>query len=176
MLKKSALLGGLMVLLSTSAVLAKEYLLEASAGAESESKSLFSRVGVIKDDGTIDWGNKIKLGSGKSPCVAIQGMNAVMVHRGHTTETEDELYYRIGTIDLTTMAATWGPEVKYAKGDRPFVTLRGTRVVEVHQAKDKDKLFISTGTIDTQRKQITWSATLQYDADGRNPSLGIDAE
>lgn len=161
------------VVLSYSPVLSKEFFVEVSAGAEEEADVMFSRVGVLQESGTIDWGNKIRIGKGKSPCVSVEGINTVVVHRGHERETEDELYYHIGVIDLTSMSVSWGPEVKYVKGDRPFVSLKGTRVIAVYQAKEKDKLFIMSGTIDVQRKQISWGEATMYDPKGRNPSLDL---
>ncbi len=160
------------VALSYNPAFSKEFFVEVSAGAEEDAEVMFSRVGVVHEGG-IDWGNKIRIGKGKSPCVSVEGMNAVVVHRGHTSETEDELFYHIGVVDLTSMSVAWGPEVRYVKGDKPFVTLKGTRVIAVYQAKDKEKLFIMNGTIDVARKQIAWGEPALYDPKGRNPSLDL---
>ena len=165
-----------MVLLSFSAALAKDYFLEVSTGSGSEETNLFSRIGVFKDDGSIDWGNKIKIGKGKSASAALQGKSTVLVYKGSQADTEDDLFYRVGTVDLTTMVPTWGPEVKYSKGSAPAVTLKGTRVVEVHQSPSKDTIWIINGVIDTQRQQITWGTSTKYDEAGRGPDISLETE
>lgn len=161
------------VALSYSTVFAKEFFVEVSAGVEEEADVMFSRVGMVKEDGTIDWGNKIRIGKGKWPSVAVEGMNTVVVHRGYQKETENDLYYHIGTVDLASLSVSWGPEVNYVKGDRPSVSLHGTRVIAVYQAVDKEKLYIMVGTIDVQRKQISWGEASLYDPRGRNSSLDL---
>ena len=175
--KRGLLIGVLAaVALSYGSAFAGQYFVEVSAGSESENNSLFSRVGTFKEDGTIDWGNNIKIGKGKSPSVALQGKNAVLVYRGTSSENEDELFYRVGTVDLTTMAATWGAEVKYSKGAGPSVALKGTRVVEVHQSPAKDKIWITVGVMDPQRQQIAWGTSVLYDEAGRSPAISIEGE
>lgn len=153
-----------------------QHFVEVSIGSEAEKDNLFSRIGVIKEDGGIDWGNKVKVGKGKTPSVSLDGKNAVLVYRGSQTETEDELFYRVGTIDLTTMMATWGAEVKYVRGGNPSVALKGTRVVEVHQSPAKDNTWIAVGVIDTQRQQIAWGAPVKYDDAGRGPAISLEGE
>lgn len=164
-----------LVLLMAFAAVAQEFVVEVSGGAGEQADNLFSRVGKVKEDGTMDWGNKIKIGKGKGPCVAVDGKGAVLVNRGGTNDTKDDLFYRVGTVDLTTMVVTWGAEVKYDKGDRPSVSFKGTRVIEVHQSGETDRLWITSGVLDVQRQQIAFIPAVKYDPDGTNPSIAVES-
>lgn len=173
MRKRVAFLTGILTLALTCPIFAQNCFVEVSSGAADQEDNMFSRVCKIKEDGTLDWGNKIKIGKGKSPCVFLDGKIAVLVHRGSTKESAEDLFYHVGAVDLTTMAVTWGPEVKYGNGAQPFVSFKGNRVVEVHQSGDHDRLWITMGTIDVQRQQISFGEAVKYDPEGRNPSVSL---
>lgn len=167
------LLASVLTLALTFPAFAEDCFVEVSSGSGDQEDVMFSRVCKIKDDGTLDWGNKTKIGKGKSHNVYLDGKTAVLVHRGAAKDTEETLFYHVGTVDLTTMAITWGPEVKYANGSQPSVSFKGTRIVQTHRSPNNDRLWIMTGTIDVQRQQIAFGEPVKYDEAGRSPSVSL---
>lgn len=175
MFRRVLLTTGALVLAMALAAFAQEFVVEVSAGGGDQADNLFSRVGKIKEDGSMDWGNKIKIGKGKGPSVAADGKTAVLVSRGAGNETKDDLFYRVGTVDLTAMTIAWGAEVNFSKGDRPSVSFKGIRVVEVHQSPDNERLWIMNGILEVQRQQITFGQAVKYDPDGSNPTIAVES-
>lgn len=173
MSKKAVFLAGIFTLALAFPVFAQDCFVEVSSGAGDQEEVMFSRLCKIKDDGTLDWGNKIKIGKGKSHAVYLDGKTAVLVHRGAAKETEETLFYHVGTVDLTTMVVAWGPEVQYGKGAQPSVSFKGTRVIEAHRSPNSDRLWIMIGTIDVQRQQITFGEAAKYDETGRSPAISL---
>ena len=169
MLKKTSLLmSGLAFVAFASAAFGAQLAVEVSQAADSDN--IYSRVGIISEDGSIDWGNKIKAGSGKSPCVTAEGSVAVLVY---LNEKKGELVYQVGDVDPDRVRVDWGPAVSYGGGRRPFFSLHNGQLIEVHQGKNKDKLFCQIGDVDTKRQQITFSAATSYDEQGRSPSIAL---
>jgi hypothetical protein len=171
--KKAMLLAGVFTLALVLPVFAQDVFVEISSGSGDQEEVMFSRVCKIKEDGTLDWGNKVKIGKGKSHCAYLDGKIAVLVHRGAGKETEDALFYHVGTVDLTTMTVNWGPEVQYGSGAQPSVSFKGNQIVQAHRSPNNDRLWIMTGTIDVARQQITFGAPVKYDEAGRSPSISL---
>ncbi len=173
MRNRAIFLAGVFALALALPTFAQDVFVEVSSGSGDQEEVMFSRLCKIKEDGTLDWGNKVKIGKGKSHNVYLDGKTAVLVHRGAAKETEETLYYHVGTVDLTTMTVAWGPEVQYGKGSQPSVSFKGTRVVQVHRSPNSDRLWIMTGAIDVARQQITFGEAVKYDETGRSPSISL---
>jgi hypothetical protein len=172
MFRRALLLTGVLLLSLAFAALAQEFVVQVNQGAGDQSDYLFSRVGKVKEDGSMDWGNSTKIAKGKSACVAVEGKTAVLVKRG-TGDAKEDLLYQVGTVDLNTMTVAWGPEVRFNKGASPFVSFKGTRVVVVNQSPDSERLWMMVGVLEVQRQQITFGQAVKYD-NGANPAIGIE--
>lgn len=156
------------VLLAVSAAWAKEYVVEVSNSSASDN--IYYRVGLVREDGAVDWGIETKAEEeGKSLGVTTGGGTAIMIFRND----EDEIFYKVGAVSTETLTVEWGPKQEFAKGKSPVVDLEGTRVTAVYQGTKKEVLYIMTGWLEATRKQINWGGAFQYDDQGRSPAIAV---
>ena len=165
MLKKLVFLGALF---AVTTAWAAEYVVEVSNASGSDN--IYYRVGLIREDGAIDWGIDTKADEdGRSLGVATDAGTAIMIFRND----EDEIFYKVGAVDTEALTVDWGPKQEFAKGSSPSINLSGTRVVAVYGGTKKDRLFVMTGWLEAARKQINWGGSFQYDDKGRNPAIAL---
>lgn len=117
---------------------------------------------------TVCFGLGEKYDSGRDSGVALSGNRAVEVHK---SENYDELWYRVGRIDLGVV--TWKSSQKYDKGVLPAIghVPGGTRVVEVHKSQTRDMIFYHVGTV-TESDTIVWSDSKQL-TEGVRPKVAV---
>lgn len=169
MLKKLMFLG--VFTLAVTAAWAGEYVVEVSNASSSDN--IYYRVGMVREDGALDWGIETKADEeGKSLGVTTDNGTAIMIFRGE----ENEIFYKVGAVDTETLTVAWGPKQEFAKGKSPIIDLEGTRVTAVYQGTKKDVLYVMTGWLEATRKQINWGGAFKYDEQGRNPGIAVGAK
>ena len=156
--------------LATTAAWAGEYVVEASNASGSDN--IYYRVGLVREDGAIDWGIETKTGdAGKSLGMTTDAGNAIMIFRND----DSEIFYKVGSVDTATLTVAWGPKQQFAKGKSPVIDLAGTRVTVVYQGTKNNVLKVMTGWLEATRKQINWGGAFEYDEAGRSPTIAVGA-
>jgi len=134
------------------------------------SDNMYCRVGLVAEDGGIDWGNESKLDEpGKSPSLATDGDVAVLVF----ADKDKVLFYRVGEVSRRSLTVEWGPVLEFSKGRHPIVSMSKKTAVALFLGTKKDRLFCMTGEVRGERKQVVWSEPVLFDEKGKNPAIAM---
>ena len=133
-------------------------------------------VGVVDEQGAVEWGEHHQSAKGVNPSVASDDMlRVVMVH---ANDEESKLWCKYGIVNPNTKELTWNQSKFYGRGTQPTVSLRvDGRLVEMHEEKHcfKKHLCYRLGQLDTANQFIHWEEPVKI-GKGKNPSVAVSDE
>jgi hypothetical protein len=122
----------------------------------------------------VDFGGSHRYDTGVTPSIALNNQNVVVeVHQA--PGLSDNLWYRVGTVDVDRRTISFGGSTKYDTGANPSVALTDDGlVIEVHRSQTFRTLWKRIGTVDVAAKTIRWiGGSVRY-ADGEWPVVASD--
>ncbi len=143
-----------------------------SVGGSNENK-LYYRVGTINTGTkTISWGSSSNYDTGGFLALAMNNNGyCVEIHKGSPGgSNENNLYYRVGSVNFSTKTISWGSSTLFDTGGNIDVSLDDdNKVLEVHRGSSSTSQYnhyYRFGTVNTSAKTISWGSSTKYDVGG----------
>ena len=133
-------------------------------------------VGMVGEEGTVEWGNRRQCAKGVNPSVAANDVRIVV--EVHENQWENRLWCKYGIVNPDTKELTWSQSQFYGRGTQPTVALRmDGRLVEMHEEKHRFKkhLCYRLGQLDIENQCIRWEESVKI-GKGKNPSVAVSDE
>ena len=142
--------------------------------ASTASTNLYYKVGVADADGQAwQWGGQDHYDGGNAASLAVNNSNVVVdVHRSSTGS--NNLFCRVGAVDVSSRSISWGESIKFDGGGDPYVSLNdNNRVIAVWSSTNSTNLYYRSGTVDPLLRTITWEGGHKFSA-GSHPTVSIN--
>ena len=133
-------------------------------------------VGVIRDDGRVEWGRHLQFAKGMNPSVSTNDMwMAVAVY----DNGDNKVSSRYGIVNPETKEITWSKIQNCSGGLQPTVALRTDgRIVELHEEKHlfKKSMFYRLGRIDMDKRGVIWDDSVKICSKAKNAKIAVSDE
>jgi hypothetical protein len=153
------------------------YVVEVHQSVNNDNELWFNTGKISSNGDSIQWFSVINssrnYSTGQCPSVAINDAGRIV--EVHSSGSNSDLIYRIGTLNTGTGDIQWLQYQKYDEGAQPSVAINNdSMVVEVHQSYDSDKLWYNVGIVNPDGA-IDWAVkndSKNY-TNGKSPSVAL---